>query len=74
MRESYTINFEDSIPMEERVAEVKRQLSVWLRSLEKPFEPNKDIPRLVKYEKNDHKHIYKYIIEREMKGLKKVII
>ena len=74
MRESYTINFEDSIPMEERVAEVKRQLSVWLRSLEKPFEPNKDILRLVKYEKNDHEYIYKYIIEREMKGLKKVII
>jgi hypothetical protein len=72
MPESFTINIKENIPLGVRVAEAKKQLLIWLDSLDNPFEPNKDILRLIKYEKNDHEYIYKYILEREMKSLKKI--
>ena len=72
MSESFTINFKEDIPLGERVVGVKKQLLLWLKSLDNPFEPNRDILRLIKYEKNDREYIYRYVIEREMKSLKRI--
>ena len=73
MPETLTINLEQDISLKARVYEAKERLSDWLNSLEDPFEPNTDVFRLMKYEKNNSEYVYQYVLERGVKSLKRGI-
>ena len=61
--ESLTINLPKSMPLGNKLAEVSRQISEWLESLEKPF--NHKTLRLKKIDKSDKDYIYHYEIQRK---------
>jgi hypothetical protein len=49
------------MPLGNKIAEVSRQISEWLETLEKPF--NHKTLRLRKIEENDKDYIYQYEIQ-----------
>ena len=59
--ESLTINLPKSMPLGNKLAEVSRQISEWLESLEKTF--NHKTLRLKKIEESDKDYIYHYEIQ-----------
>jgi hypothetical protein len=66
MSEHRTITFPKTTPLIERISGVSKEISEWLKSLEEPFNVNRDTMQLVKYERND-KYSYHYIIDRAVK-------
>ena len=64
MLEFTTITLPKTMPLTERISEVSRQISEWLESLEIPFNDEKDVLRLTRYERNDEKHSYHYSVDR----------
>ena len=64
--ESLTINLPKSMPLGNRVAEARRQISEWLESLDKSF--NHKTLRLKKIEESDKEYIYHYEIQRRAIG------
>jgi hypothetical protein len=57
---SKIISLSNSIPLLERISKVKNQISQWQRSLERPFNDQTDMLRLLTYEKNGREYIYIY--------------
>ena len=58
------------MPYGERLSEVNKQISEWLKSLERPFNYQTDMLRLRKFERNNMEYIYKYEILRNKKNIK----
>jgi hypothetical protein len=63
---SLTITLPKSMPLGNKLAEVSRQISEWLESLEKPL--NHRTLRLKKIEESDKDYIYHYEIQRKPIG------
>jgi hypothetical protein len=67
MRESTVISLQKKMSLPERISEANRQISEWIKSLEEPFKDEENDIQLKKYEQKDGKHIYHYIIARNIK-------
>jgi hypothetical protein len=65
MPESTMITLPKTMPLVERISEVNRQLSDWLKSLE-GFVCGRDALRLTKYEREAEKYSYHYIIDHRV--------
>lgn len=66
MSESKVITISASMPLKDQIAEVNRQITKWLESLNEPFESGADLLRLKKCERKDGKYNFHYeIIERK---------
>lgn len=61
---SKTITIQRTMPLIERISEVSKQISEWLETLEKPFNLEKDMLRLTKYERKGGKYLYHYTVRR----------
>ena len=66
MCEQTTIECPKTMPLVERISGVSKEISKWLDSLEEPFNVDKDVIQLRKYEQND-KYSYHYTIDRDVK-------
>jgi hypothetical protein len=71
MPESTTIILPKAMPVAQRIPGVSKQISEWLESLEKPFNLEKDALHLAKYEKNAKSYSYHYVLDRNIKSLRK---
>jgi hypothetical protein len=71
MPESTTITLPKTMPVTERIPGVSRQISKWLKSLEKPFNIERDALHLAKYELNVKDFKYYYVLDRDIKILRK---
>ncbi|MBW1999252.1 MAG: hypothetical protein JRJ29_14995 [Deltaproteobacteria bacterium] len=66
MSESKVITVPASMSLKEQIAEVNRQITKWLESLNEPFESGADLLRLKKCERKDGTYTFHYeIIERK---------
>jgi hypothetical protein len=61
--ESLTINVPKSMPLSNKLAEVSRQISEWLESIEEPL--NDKTLRLKKIDETDKDYVYWYEIQRK---------
>lgn len=71
MPESTSMTLSKAMPLDERILKVNKQLSEWLKSLDKPFNDERDVLQLKKHEQSDKNFIYHYIIERDAISLKR---
>ena len=71
MPESTTIILPKAMPVAQRIPGVSKQISEWLESLEKPFNLDKDALHLARYEKNAKNYSYHYVLDRNIKSLRK---
>ncbi len=55
------------MPLIDRISGVSKEICKWLESLEEPFNIDRDVMQLAKYEQND-KYSYHYILDRAAKG------
>jgi hypothetical protein len=60
--ESITITLPKTMPYGERVSEVGRRISEWLKSIERPFNYRTNSLRLKRCEKTKNEFIYRYEI------------
>ena len=67
MLESVTITVPRKKPPTKRISEVSKQISEWLKSLEKPFDYRTNMLRLKKCELSNNEYIYHYEIHRKVK-------
>ena len=65
MPESTMITLPKTMPLVERISEVNRLLSEWLKTLE-GFVCGRDVLRLTKYERKAEKYSYHYIIDHRV--------
>ena len=70
MPELKIITLPKRMTLVERILEVSKQLSEWLESLESPFDVETDVLELARYEQNEKKFRYYYILDRGVKGPK----
>jgi hypothetical protein len=71
MLEFTVISLQKTMPLAERISEANRQISEWIKSLEEPFNDDEDDIQLKEYEQKDGKHVYHYIIARNIKTPRK---
>ena len=64
MPESITITLPRAMPFAQRISEVKKQISEWTESLDKPINSHMDSFQLEKYECLETNCRYHYIIVR----------
>jgi hypothetical protein len=67
MPESLDIILPRDMPLPLRIAEVKRQITEWTKSLDEPFNFRTDALQLVKCELVEEGYRYAYLIERDVK-------
>ena len=65
MIEQTIITLPKSMPLSKRISAVSREISEWLRSLEEPFNVEKDVVYLARYKRNG-RFTYHYVIERDV--------
>ena len=65
MPESTMITLPKTMPLVERISEVNRQLSDWLKSLE-GFVCGRHVLRLTRYERKAEKYSYHYILDHRV--------
>jgi len=58
--ETITIRLSREMPLAHQLSEVKRQLSVWLESLERPFDVEKHRLKLAQIQMNTEEYHYSY--------------
>ena len=66
MPETKTIVLPKRMPVAERIAEANRQISEWIRSLEKPYNEKSDALYMKDCKSNDTEYKYRYTIERNV--------
>ena len=71
MPESTTITIPKTMPVTERIPGVSRQILEWLKTLEEPFNIERDALYLAKYERNIGNYRYHYVLERDIKTPRK---
>ena len=67
MPESTNITLPKTMPITKQISEANKQISKWIKSLEIPFDGEKDDIRLIKCERNDEDLSYYYRVAREVK-------
>lgn len=67
MPEFVDITLPRDMPLHLRIAEVKRQITEWIKSLDEPFNFRTDALQLVKCELGEEGYRYAYLIERDVK-------
>ena len=63
---SLTITMPRNMSPTNRISEVSKQVSEWLKSLEKPFNNRTNMLRLKKVEQSEKEYIYQYEIHRKV--------
>ena len=66
--ESITITLPKTMPCSDRVSEVAKRISEWLKSFEKPFNYRTNSLRLEKCEKSHNEYIYRYETYKKVEG------
>ena len=64
MTDSTRIVLQKNIPLSRRLQEVKKRISLWSHSLERPYDGKADAIRLVRVERTKDDYAYSYVIER----------
>ena len=64
--ESITITLPKTMPCSDRVSEVGKRISEWLKSFEKPFNYRTNSLRLKECEKSHNEYIYRYEIYKKV--------
>lgn len=67
MPESTTIILPKTMPVTERIPGVSKQILEWLNTLEEPFNLERDVFHLAKYERNVKDFKYYYVLDRDIK-------
>jgi hypothetical protein len=67
MSESTIISIPKKLPLAEQISNVKKKISRWTDSLDKPFDNKTDAVQLTKFDKNKKEFLYQYIIVRDRK-------
>ncbi|MBW1702289.1 MAG: hypothetical protein JRJ11_04435 [Deltaproteobacteria bacterium] len=67
MSESTIISIPKKLPLAEQISNVKKKISRWTDSLDKPFDDKTDAVQLTKFDKNKKEFLYQYIIIRDRK-------
>ena len=67
MYESTIISIPKKLPLAEQISNVKKKISRWTDSLDKPFDDKTDAVQLTKFDKNKKEFLYQYIIIRDRK-------
>ena len=62
MIETRTITAPRTMPLTDRISHVSKQILRWLRSLDEPFNFEKDQLKLTKFEHNTRGYAYHYVI------------
>ena len=70
MLDTSTITLPKSMSLSDRIIEVSKQISVWLDSLETPFNVNTDALELTNYKQNDQSYSYQYSVDRDVRNPK----
>jgi hypothetical protein len=71
MPESTNISLPKTMPITKRIMEANKHISKWIKSLETPFDGDKDDIRLIKCERHDEEFSYYYRVAREVKAGKR---
>lgn len=66
MPDHTTIILPKSMSLTERISEVSKVISKWLKSLDTPYNEETDLIHLAGYKRNG-KYIYQYVIDRAVK-------
>lgn len=71
MPESTNIILPKNMPLIRRISVASKQISKWIKSLETPFDGDKDDIRLTKCERHDEEFSYYYSVARDIKAAKR---
>lgn len=65
MSQAKTITVPKTMPLIERISEVNKLVADWLRSLDRPYNVERDELRLTGCEKNGKEYLYHYEVHRK---------
>jgi hypothetical protein len=65
MSQTKTITVPKTMPLVERISEVNQLVADWLKSLDRPYNVERDEVRLIGCEKNGRDYLYHYEIHRK---------
>ena len=65
MSQTKTITVPKTMPLIERISEVNNLVADWLKSLDRPYNVERDEVRLIGCEKNGRDYLYHYEIHRK---------